>query len=66
MAVDLLEHGADPNTMTIQGHSIIAGEWQRTHQRGTAALDLVREYLKILEDKTDLDGEIPLKLSVAY
>lgn len=63
MAIELLERGADPNTITTEGHSVIINDWARGNQRGRAALDLVRDSLKTLNDKTDFDGKKHLKLS---
>ncbi|KAL7628273.1 hypothetical protein AAE478_002472 [Parahypoxylon ruwenzoriense] len=45
IAVELLEKGADPNTLAKTGHNIIRYSWNRRNTRGQAVLDLVRDLL---------------------
>lgn len=47
-AVELLNHGADPNTITKSSHNVIENEWARRNDRGYAALDVARRCLEKL------------------
>ncbi|KAI1137936.1 ankyrin [Hypoxylon sp. FL0543] len=47
-AIQVLEKGADPNTLTKVSHNIIRNEWARNYNRGESALDVVREALRQL------------------
>ncbi|KAI2472158.1 ankyrin repeat protein [Annulohypoxylon bovei var. microspora] len=55
-AIELLEKGADPNTLTRASHNIIRNEWSRRYQKGRSALDtvhdLLEEYRKFKDDLT--------------
>lgn len=46
IAMDLLNHGADPNTLTLNGQSVLQNEYQRRWTKGSTVLDLVREKLE--------------------
>ncbi|OLN95948.1 hypothetical protein CCHL11_05046 [Colletotrichum chlorophyti] len=50
VALELLEKGADPNTMTTNSYHAIEDEWQRSYRRGETVLDLVRHQLKNLKE----------------
>lgn len=41
VALQLLEHGADPNSLTAKTESLITNEYQRSWNKGESALDLV-------------------------
>ncbi|KAK9418110.1 putative Ankyrin repeat-containing domain protein [Seiridium unicorne] len=47
-ALDLLEHGADPNVITKASCNVIESEWSRQREKGSAALDVVRSCLRSL------------------
>jgi ankyrin repeat protein len=47
-ALELLERGADPNTITKASHNVIRNEYVRRYQKGQSALDIVRDSLKTL------------------
>lgn len=45
-AIELLEKGADPNTLTIASHDVIRNEYTRRYNKGQTALDIVRDLLR--------------------
>ncbi|KAI1456874.1 ankyrin [Annulohypoxylon moriforme] len=56
-AIDLLEKGADPNTLTRASHNILRNEWSRRYNKGQSAIDVVYELLKEYRKfKDDLTG----------
>ncbi|KAI0841040.1 ankyrin [Hypoxylon sp. FL0890] len=56
-ALQLLEKGADPNTLTKQSYNIIRNEWARNYNKGESAMDVVRDALrKLRKFKGDLMG----------
>lgn len=42
MALDFLERGVDPNTLTKASWNVVRNEWSRRYHRGETALDVVR------------------------
>ncbi|KZL88206.1 ankyrin repeat protein [Colletotrichum incanum] len=48
VALNLVEKGADPNTLTTNSHRAIENEYQRSYYKGQTALDLVQHHLKQL------------------
>lgn len=44
MALDILERGVDPNTLTKASWNVVRNEWARRHHRGETALDVVRKF----------------------
>ncbi|KAI1209484.1 ankyrin repeat protein [Annulohypoxylon truncatum] len=57
IAIELLEKGADPNTLTRASHNIIRNDWSRRYHKGRSALDVVHDLLKeYREFKDDLTG----------
>ncbi|KAM0330029.1 hypothetical protein ACHAQA_004199 [Verticillium albo-atrum] len=49
MAMKLVEMGADPNTPTSDGQTVIHDEWQRKYTKGKTVLDVVRSQLESLK-----------------
>lgn len=49
IAAELLERGADPNTLTKSGAEVVQDEYQRRYRKGETVLDQVREKLKTLQ-----------------
>ncbi|KAM0287752.1 hypothetical protein ACHAQH_000283 [Verticillium albo-atrum] len=49
VAMKLVEMGADPNTPTSEGQTVIHDEWQRRYNRGQTVLDVVRDQIKSLQ-----------------
>ncbi|KAH9887785.1 ankyrin repeat protein [Xylariomycetidae sp. FL2044] len=47
-AIELLDRGADANTITKASHSAIQNQWARRYQKGQSALDVVRKQLRHL------------------
>ncbi|KAI0151968.1 ankyrin [Hypoxylon sp. NC0597] len=63
-AIELLENGADPNTLTKDSHNFIRNEWARNHTRGQSALDVVRDVIRELREfREELDGSRPVRRS---
>ncbi|KAH6898608.1 hypothetical protein B0T10DRAFT_505216 [Thelonectria olida] len=48
IAIKLLDHGADPNSLPTQTQALIFNEYQRTWNKGETALDMVRTSIKKL------------------
>ncbi|KAF3344776.1 hypothetical protein VD0002_g1466 [Verticillium dahliae] len=48
VAMKLVEMGADPNTPTSHGQTVMHDEWQRKYNRGETVLDVVHAQLKNL------------------
>ncbi|KAK0702836.1 hypothetical protein B0H67DRAFT_676136 [Lasiosphaeris hirsuta] len=48
MAVQLLQGGADPNTMTQTSYQLLTDEWQRRYNKGETALDVTRTHIENL------------------
>ncbi|KAL4885830.1 ankyrin repeat-containing domain protein [Aspergillus karnatakaensis] len=48
IALELLARGADPNTLTPDGHKVLLNEYQRSQMRGSSLLDFVQMKLKTL------------------
>ncbi|GFF56479.1 uncharacterized protein R883 [Aspergillus udagawae] len=48
VALELLARGADPNTLTKEGHHVQHDDYARNYQHGKSLLDCVREKLKAL------------------
>ncbi|KAI0889471.1 ankyrin repeat protein [Annulohypoxylon maeteangense] len=45
-AIELLERGADPNTLTRASHNVISNDWSRKYHKGRSVLDVVHDLLK--------------------
>ncbi|KAF2093581.1 ankyrin repeat protein [Rhizodiscina lignyota] len=58
IAMELLNHGADPNTLTPEGNHCVLDQYYRMYNSGGSALDLVQEKLKTLREayKAHADG----------
>lgn len=57
IVLELLEKGADPNTLTKLSHEIVAEEYQRRYNKGESLLDLVTsklEELRSFKDEKDI------------
>ncbi|KAI1443934.1 ankyrin [Annulohypoxylon stygium] len=67
-AVELLEKGADPNTLTRASHNLIRNEWSRRYSKGRSALDVVHEFLREYRSfRDDLIGALqPRQMSQFY
>ncbi|KAH6660295.1 ankyrin repeat-containing domain protein [Truncatella angustata] len=52
IALELLEHGADPNVITKVSHNVIDNEYRRRNEKGYSALDEVRHCLRSLRKYT--------------
>ncbi|KAI3549731.1 hypothetical protein CABS01_12565 [Colletotrichum abscissum] len=64
IALNLIEKGADPNTMTTNSYRAIENDYQRAYNKGETALDLVQQQLKKLRDfKSDKFTQIMPHLS---
>ncbi|KAI1119584.1 ankyrin repeat protein [Nemania sp. NC0429] len=50
IALDLLERGVDPNTLTKASWNVVRNEWSRRYHRGESALDLVRKFISKLRN----------------
>lgn len=48
VALEILERGADPNTVTARSAELINDEWSRRYNLGQSVLDVVRQQLKRL------------------
>ncbi|KZL67095.1 ankyrin repeat protein [Colletotrichum tofieldiae] len=48
VALNLVEKGADPNTLTTNSHRAIENEYHRSYYKGQTALDIVQHQLKQL------------------
>ncbi|KAI1415647.1 ankyrin [Hypoxylon sp. FL1857] len=58
-AIQLLEEGADPNTLTKASHNVIRNEWSRHYHKGDSALDIARGALRQLRKfKEDLEASL--------
>lgn len=53
MANELLNRGADPNTLAPSGYRCIQDEYSRSYTRGQSTLDLVQEKMKNLRESHD-------------
>ncbi|KAF4472702.1 ankyrin repeat [Fusarium albosuccineum] len=56
VAIQLLEHGADPNALTGRTERLIFNEYQRSWNKGESVLDLVQASLKSLRGYTGEKG----------
>ncbi|KAI9171446.1 ankyrin repeat [Paramyrothecium foliicola] len=63
-AIELLERGADPNSLTSQTQSLIHSTYQREYNKGRAALDLVEDIIENLSQYTG-EGSKPVKPQAA-
>ncbi|KAI0404447.1 ankyrin repeat protein [Xylaria palmicola] len=70
MALELLERGADPNTLTTESWNVIRNEWSRQYRTGMTALDVVRETIRELRkydgERVSINSWTPFLGSVTY
>ncbi|KAI0478003.1 ankyrin repeat protein [Xylaria cf. heliscus] len=57
MALELLERGVNPNSLTKASWNVVRNEWARHYNRGETALDVVR---KLARELRKYDGELAL------
>ncbi|KAL4864562.1 ankyrin repeat-containing domain protein [Aspergillus spectabilis] len=53
LAIELLAHGADPNTLTPEAYRLLSDTYSRLHHHGHALLDYVRAKLSSLREYRD-------------
>jgi ankyrin repeat protein len=72
VALEILERGADPNTLTKTGAEVVQDEHQRRYRKGESVLDQVQEKLKALreygtkKEEDSLNPPEPLKEDAYY
>ncbi|KAE9978534.1 hypothetical protein EG327_007387 [Venturia inaequalis] len=57
IAAELLERGADPNTLTKSGAEVVQDKYQRRYRKGETVLDQVQEKLKSLREFSTAETE---------